>query len=264
MNGPDERPLAVVTGAGGGIGAAIARRADRLGYAVAVLDVDGDRAAQVAAELDGGRPVAVDVVDEGAVEGVLDALGTVPALVVSNAGIVRFGPLLDLDLAAWRAVVDVNLTGTFVVCRAAARRMVEAGSGGSIVAITSMNGVVPGPNSGAYTATKAGASMLVGQMAIEWGGHGIRVNAVAPGLIDGGMSGPIYADPVFREARESRVPVGRLGTEDDIARAVLFLAGEDAAYITGQTLLVDGGVTHNMISQLPRPPAVEHPGSEDR
>lgn len=257
MNGSEPRPLAVVTGAGGGIGAAIAAEADRRGFAVAVLDVDGDRAGAVAGELTGARSFAVDVTDEPAVEAVLGSLDAVPALVVSNAGIVRFGPLLDLSLADWRAVVDVNLTGTFVVCRAAARRMAAAGAGGSIVAITSMNGVVPGPSSGAYTATKAGASMLVGQMAIEWGGRGIRVNAVAPGLIDGGMSGPIYADPEFRSAREGRVPLGRLGTEDDIARAVMFLAGEDAAYVTGQTLLVDGGVTHNMISQLPRPPAVD-------
>lgn len=259
MSAIDDRPLAVVTGAGGGIGAAIAALADDRGYRVAVLDIDGDRASAVAAGLDGASAAAVDVADEPAVEAVLDDLGAVPTLVVSNAGIVRFGRLLGLALSDWRSVVEVNLTGTFVVCRAAARRMVGAGTGGSIVAITSMNGVVPGPNSGAYTATKAGASMLVGQMAIEWGGHGIRVNAVAPGLIDGGMSGPIYADPAFRTAREGKVPIGRLGTEDDIARAVLFLAGEDAAYITGQTLLVDGGVTGNMISQLPRPPAVERP-----
>lgn len=261
MSTHDPRPLAVVTGAGGGIGAAIATLADARGYAVAVLDLDGDRAAQVAGRLDGARSFSVDVADEHAVEAVLDELGAAPALVVSNAGIVRFGPLLDLALADWRAVVDVNLTGTFVTCRAGARRMVGAGTGGCIVAITSMNGVVPGPSSGAYTATKAGASMLVGQMAIEWGHHGIRVNAVAPGLIDGGMSGPIYADPEFRQARESRVPIGRLGTEDDVARAVMFLAGRDAAYITGQTLLVDGGVTHNMISQLPRPPSVDRGGT---
>lgn len=262
MSSTDARPLAVVTGAGGGIGAAIAALADERGYAVAVLDLDGDRAAQVATGLRDARSFGVDVSDEPGVDAVLDDLGALPAVVVSNAGIVRFGPLLDLSLQDWRAVVDVNLTGTFVVCRAAARRMVASGTGGSIVAITSMNGVVPGPSSGAYTSTKAGAAMLVGQMAIEWGGHGIRVNAVAPGLIDGGMSGPIYADPEFRTARESRVPIGRLGTEDDVARAVMFLAGEDAAYITGQTLLVDGGVTHNMIGQLPRPPAVDR--GEDR
>ncbi len=250
-------PLAVVTGAGGGIGAAIATSLADRGYGVAVLDIDGDRAGDVASRLVGGQALEVDISDESAVDDALDRLGRPPSVVVANAGIVRFGKLLELSVSDWRRVIEVNLTGTFVVCRAGARRMVDAGAGGSIVAITSMNGVVPGPGSGAYTASKAGLNQLVGQMAIEWGAAGIRVNGVAPGLIDGGMSGPIYADPDFRRARESRVPVGRLGTPEDIAQVVSFLCSDDAEYITGQTLLVDGGVTHNMISQLPRPSAVE-------
>ncbi len=252
-------PVALVTGAAAGIGEAIARRAAGEGYTVAVVDLDADGVERVAADLPGARAFGVDTTDEPAVQEVLDQLGTVPSLVVCNAGIVRFGPLLEQRLEDWRRTVEVNLTGTFITARAAAQRM-AGGAGGTIVAITSMNGVVPGPNSGAYTATKAGVSQLVGQMAIEWGPLGIRVNAVAPGLIDGGMSAPIYADPEFRAARESKVPIGRLGTVDDIASAVLFLASADAAYITGQTLLVDGGVSHNMISQLPRPPAVERGG----
>lgn len=256
MTGAGQERVAIVTGGGGGIGAAIAAQADQRGFRVVVWDIDERKAADVARGLTNAEGHAVDVADEQAVEGAFDRIDRAPSLVVSNAGIVRFGPLLDLSLRDWRAVIEVNLTGTFVVGRAAARRMARSG-GGCIVAVTSMNGVVPGPGSGAYTATKAGASMLVGQMAIEWGGQGIRVNAVAPGLIDGGMSGPIYADPEFRALRESRVPIGRLGSAEDIAKAVLFLASDDADYITGQTLLVDGGVTHNMISQLPRPPAVD-------
>ena len=185
-----------------------------------------------------------------------------------NAGIVRFGPLLDATLDDWRAVVDVNLTGTFVAARAVARRMVAAGRPGSIVTITSMNGVAPGPNAGAYGATKAGVARLTQQMALEWGPHGIRANAVAPGLIDAGMSEPIYADPDIRQRRSDRVPLGRLGRSDDVAAVVLFLLSEAAGYVTGTEVLVDGGVTMSVISTLPRPRAVdsvgpEHAGDDD-
>lgn len=248
---------AVVTGGARGIGAAIAALAAERGYRVAVLDARG--AAETADRLPGAVGLEVDVTDEAAVDAALDGLGAAPSLVVCNAAIVRFGPLLDLSLDDWRAVVEVNLTGTFVTARAAARRM-AANGGGAIVAITSINGASPGPNSGAYGATKAGVALLVGQMAIEWGPLGIRVNAVAPGLIDAGMSEPIYADPQFRELRSSKVPLGRLGTAEDVAAAVLWLGSDEAGYVSGQTLLVDGAVTGNMIGQLPRPKAVDRVG----
>lgn len=251
----------IVTGAGRGIGAGIARAAAADGYRVGVLDVDASAAAAIADEIcatagpEGAVPLVASTADESAVEAAFATFGPVD-VVVNNAGIVRFGPLSELSLDDWRAVVDVNLTGTFVVARAAAARMAASG-GGCIVNITSMNGVAPGPNAGAYGATKAGVALLTQQMAIEWGGQGIRVNAVAPGLIDGGMSEPIYADPVTRAARESKVPAGRLGTVDDIAQTVLFLASDAASYITGQNILVDGGVTMSMIANLPRPAAVD-------
>ncbi len=251
----------LVTGGGQGIGAAIAAAADAEGWTVGVLDLDGDAAGHVAAEL-GPPAVALqaDAADPASVEAALDAFAAAtgrpaPDGVVANAGIVRFGPLLELDEADWRAVVDVNLTGTFVVARAAARRMVSAGRPGSIVAVTSMNGVAPGPGAGAYGATKAAVALLVKQMAIEWGPHGIRANAVAPGLIDAGMSAPIYADPEVRRRRTERVPLGRLGTGADVAAAVAFLLSEEAAYISGTELLVDGGVTSSIIATLPRPEA---------
>jgi NAD(P)-dependent dehydrogenase (short-subunit alcohol dehydrogenase family) len=173
---------------------------------------------------------------------------------------VRFGPLLDATLDDWRATVDVNLTGTFITARAVARRMVAAGRPGSIVTITSMNGVAPGPNSGAYGATKAGVARLTQQMALEWGPHGIRANAVAPGLIDAGMSEPIYADAEIRQLRAARVPLGRLGRGDDVAAVVLFLLSEAADYVTGTEVLVDGGVTMSVIATLPRPRDVDSVG----
>lgn len=248
----------LVTGGGAGLGEAIARRCAADGDRVAVLDVDGDGLARVAADI-GATPVLASATDAAAVDAGLDDFGP-PELTVCAAGIVAFGPLLELDEADWRRVVEVNLTGTFVVARAAARRLVAAGRGGSIVVLTSINGRAPGLNAGAYGATKAGLGLLVRQMAQEWARHGIRVNAVAPGLIDGGMSGPIYADPGTRAARQGRVPLGRLGTTEDVTEAVLWMASDAAGYLTGQELVVDGGVTDSVMATLPRPTSVDTVG----
>lgn len=252
--------IAVVTGAARGIGAVIAERLATDGWRVGVLDVDADAVAAVAGGLPGATGVVADVTDDASVGRALDELGGVPGVVVNNAGIVRFGPLLELAAEDFRAVVDVNLVGTFLVARAAAERMRRAGVAGSIVNVTSMNGVQAGPNGGAYGSTKAGVALLTEQMAIEWGPYGIRVNAVAPGLILAGMSDPIYADPEVREARRSKVPLGRLGTAGDIADAVSFLVSEQASYVTGQNLLVDGGVTMSILAHLPRPASVDGVG----
>jgi NAD(P)-dependent dehydrogenase (short-subunit alcohol dehydrogenase family) len=246
----------VVTGAAGGIGRAIAERASAAGYRVGVLDLHAEPTRAAAAAIAHAVPLVANVSDEAQVEAALGAFGTCDVW-VGNAGIVRFGPLAELALADFRAAVDVNLVGTFVGARAAAKRMIARGQGGAIVNITSMNGVVAGPTSGAYAATKAGVALLTQQMALEWGRFGIRANSVAPGLIDAGMSARILADPAVRRARAEKIPLGRLGTGDDIARAVLFLASDEAAYVTGQNLLVDGGVTHSIIAHLPRPAHVE-------
>lgn len=252
---------AVITGAGRGIGAVLARHAVKEGYRVAAWDLDGEAVRAVAAEIgDACVPAAVDVADESSVRAAMGALPVAPSLVVNNAGIVRFGPLLELAAADWRAALDVNLTGTFLVARVAAARMVAEGLGGSIVNIASINGLAAAPGAGAYTSSKAGVVKLSEHMALEWGAHGIRVNAVAPGLIDAGMSEPINADPAAREARSGRVPLGRLGTADDIAEAVLFLGSEKAAYVTGQTLAVDGGITRGALNAMPRGAATD-PGA---
>ena len=259
----------VVTGGGTGLGAAIAAAAADAGWTVGVLDRDGVAARATAAALgDRGVALSADTTDEGAVEAALDDLaaatgGSAPGALVANAGIVRFGPLLDATVDDWRGVVDVNLTGTFVAARAVARRLVAAGRPGSIVAVTSMNGVAPGPNAGAYGATKAAVARLTQQMALEWGPHAIRVNAVAPGLIDAGMSAPIYADPEIRRLRAGRVPLGRLGDAAEVASVVLFLLSDAAAYVTGTELLVDGGVTMSVIGTLPRPASVDSVGPAD-
>jgi NAD(P)-dependent dehydrogenase (short-subunit alcohol dehydrogenase family) len=259
----------VVTGAGQGLGAAVARAAADVGWQVGVLDRDPAAVERTVAAVGAAAvPLTADTTVEAEVNQALERFAGVtgrpaPDGLVANAGIVRFGPLATVGVEDWRAVVDVNLTGTFITARAVARRMIAADTGGSLVTITSMNGVAPGPNAGAYGATKAAIAMLTRQMALEWGPHQIRCNAVAPGLIDAGMSEPIYADADIRRKRSSRVPLGRLGTAGDVADVVLFLLSDQAAYVSGTELLVDGGVTSSIISTLPRPRSVDAVGSAE-
>ncbi|QMW65826.1 SDR family oxidoreductase [Mumia sp. ZJ1417] len=246
---------AVVTGAAKGIGAVISEHAVKAGYLVSAWDVDADAVRRLADRVDGVTPCVVDVTDEVAVNDAMAALPEPPALVVNNAGMVRFGPLLDLALEDWNAALQLNLTGTFLVGRAAARRMSDIG--GSIINLASINGVAAAPNAGSYTASKGAVIRLTEQMAMEWASRGIRVNTVAPGLIDAGMSEPIYADPDARRQRTSHVPTGRLGTAEDVADTVMFLASEKASYITGQNLVVDGGLTKAVLAGLARPRSVD-------
>ncbi len=241
----------LVTGAGAGIGAAIAAAAAGADYRVVVCDIDGDRAKSVAAGLPAASGFQLDVSREADVERVLDALDVVPDALVNNAGIVRFGPLMDLSVEHFRAVVEVNLLGVFICSRAVARRMAPRRSG-AIVSMSSINATHPGPGAGAYPATKAAVVSLTQQMSLEWAGSGLRVNAVAPGFIDAGMSAPIYANPRVRELRGSAVPQQRLGTAEEVAAAVLFLCSEQASYINGHELVVDGGVVNSVLSRLPR------------
>jgi len=250
---------ALVTGAASGLGAAIAQRLSREGYRVAIVDTDGAAAQAQASELSGAVAFAADVTDELAIEAVLDAFGDIPDVLVNNAGIVRFGPILEHSVADFRKVIDVNLTGTFIVTRAVARRMVTRGSG-AIVNITSLNAVAPSPDAGAYPASKAAVALLTQHFALALGPHGIRVNAVAPGFIYAGMSAPIYENSEVRAARGGAVPVGTLGTADDVAEAVLFLASDRARYTTGQQLMVDGGVSFSLKNHLPRKAPARAPG----
>lgn len=241
---------AIVTGAAGDLGAAIARRAASEGYAVALLDRDCDKASAIAATIDGSRAFGVDVTDEASVRAALDEVG-VPDLLVNNAGIVRFGPMLEQSIADFRAVLEVDLMGTYLPSWLAGRGMVNRGSG-VIVNITSINSATPGPNAGAYPAAKAAVAKLTEHMALEWGPSGVRVNCVSPGFIDGGMSAAVFADPGVRALRSGGVPLRRLGSPEDIAAAVLFLASDDAGYISGHELVVDGGVVHSLLAQLRR------------
>ena len=246
---------ALITGAGAGLGAAIAAKLHADSYRVAIIDANGDNAQAVAASLDGAIGLQADVTDETQVAAALSAaeaaFGAAPDVLVNNAGIVRFGSLLDQSVADFRRVVDVNLIGVFIVSQLVARRMVARGSG-SIVNITSINAITPGPNAGAYPATKAAIARLTEHFAVELGPLGVRVNCVAPGFIDGGMSAPIFADPKVRVLRGSGVPLRGLGHVDDVANAVSFLVSDAARYINAHQLVVDGGVVANLLALLPR------------
>jgi NAD(P)-dependent dehydrogenase (short-subunit alcohol dehydrogenase family) len=242
---------ALVTGAAGDIGGAIARALAADGYKVGMLDLEEPRVREAAAKVAGAVPLVANVADEASVEAALQSFGAVPDLVVNNAGIVRFGYLIDHSVEDFKRVLDVDLLGVFIVARACARRMVQRGSG-AIVNITSIGGMATGTNAGAYPAAKAGVAKLTEQMAIEWGPQGIRVNAIAPGFIDGGMSAASFTDPKVRARRGNAVPLRRLGTVDDVAKAVLFLGSDAASYISGQQIAVDGGVVNSLLQQLPR------------
>jgi NAD(P)-dependent dehydrogenase (short-subunit alcohol dehydrogenase family) len=242
---------ALVTGAAAGIGEAVARLAAARGYRVGMLDMNADTIRRTAAAVPNAVDLTADVCDPAAVEAALDALGAVPDLVVNNAGIVRFAPLLEHSIEDWRRAMDVNLNGTFIVGRAAALRMREHG-GGAIVNLASVNAISPGSGIGAYPASKAGVVRLTEQMANEWGPYNIRVNAVAPGFIDGGMSAPIFANPEVRRVRSRAVPLGRLGTCEDVAEVILWLASAASSYVTGQNIAIDGGLINTAIANLPR------------
>jgi NAD(P)-dependent dehydrogenase (short-subunit alcohol dehydrogenase family) len=245
----DGMKKAIVTGGAGDIGRAIAKRFAADGWQIGLLDIGGDALQRAAADL-GATPLAANVTDEASVEAALTTFGT-PDLIVNNAGIGRFGPLLELSLVDFRSVVEVNLIGAYIMARAAARHMVKRGSG-VIINITSINALTTGPNSGGYPAAKAGLAKLTEQMAQEWGPLGLRINAIAPGFIDAGISTPFYADPHVRASRGGAVPSRRLGIADDVANAVVFLASDAGSYINGHQLVVDGGVSVSLLSQLPR------------
>lgn len=244
---------AIVTGGARGLGAGICRLAAERGYRVGVLDLKRADCELLLGTLPGAGHVALeaDVTDEAQMRRAFDTFGVTPDLLVNNAAIVRFGSLLEQTVDDFRASIVVSLIGTYIGAREAALRMVKRRSG-VIINMTSINSVSPGPGSGGYPAAKAGVAKLTEQLALELGAQGVRVNCVAPGFIDGGMSAPIYADPKVRALRGGAVPSGRLGTIEDIARAVLWLASDEAAYVNGHQLVVDGGVVHSVLMQLPR------------
>jgi NAD(P)-dependent dehydrogenase (short-subunit alcohol dehydrogenase family) len=233
--------VAIITGGGSGIGAATARRFAAEGATVAVLDRDAGTATAVAAEID-GHAYALDVRDGDEVAEVIDrvaqTVGRVDIL-VNNAGTGDLRPLHTVDDKLWHRLIDVNLTGTFNATRAAIPFMLEAG-GGAIVNNASVSGLAPTRNEAAYSAAKAGVISLTKSAALEYGPT-VRVNCVAPGHVRTPLTAVWEQMPDAFAPIAASIPLGRIGEADEVAEAILFLASDRASYITGQTLVVDGG-----------------------
>jgi NAD(P)-dependent dehydrogenase (short-subunit alcohol dehydrogenase family) len=235
----------VVTGAARGIGLACARLAADGGARVALLDRDGDEVERAAASIEGALGLACDVSDEGQVEDafatVADRLGGVRSLIAS-AGMDRGGAVDDMSAGDWDAVLAVNARGAFLSCRAAIARM---GDGGAIVCMSSPFAFATAPGTAAYSASKGAVSALVRALALDCAPKGIRVNAVLPGPTDTDLMWSNVPEAEVSEMRarlEREVPLGRMASPDEPARAALWLLSDDAAYVTGAQLACDGGV----------------------
>jgi len=242
--------VALVTGGGVGMGAAISRRLARDGMAVAVLDVNAESAAAVAADIEaaGGRamPMVADVSDRQQVEAAIDhvrkELGPI-AVLVNNAGIENFSPFAEIEDAVWDRLMEVNLKGTYIVTQVALPDMLQA-RWGRIINISSFGAQIGAPTMVHYSASKGGIIAMTRSLALELGRSGITVNSIAPGFIDTPMARRAIDGgrfPLPLEEMLKAYPIPRLGKPEEVAAACAYFASDDAGYVTAQLLGVNGG-----------------------
>jgi glucose 1-dehydrogenase len=245
-----ENKVAVVTGSSSGIGEAIALAFAGEGAAVIVnYSRHEDAAQKVLEEIEGsggkGLVVGADVSDPKEVEAMVqqatDTFGRLD-IMVNNAGMEHKMPLLETPFEVWQETIAVNLTGTWLGCQAAARRMVEGGGGGRIINVSSVHEDLAMPTNVPYCATKGGVRMLMRTLAVELAPHDITVNNIAPGAIETPMDAPLEQQPDEMKELLSEIPLGRMGKPGEVANLALFLASDDSSYVTGSTLFVDGGM----------------------
>ncbi|MDQ6734406.1 MAG: SDR family oxidoreductase [Nitrospirota bacterium] len=242
--------VAIVTGANAGIGAAVAKVLAEEGAAVVITGRRKDLLDQVVLDIQRhkGRALAVagSVTDESHVRSVVDqcvrTFGTLN-IVVNNAGIGAFGKLLhEIDDATWHEMLDINLTGVFRMTRAAVPVMLENG-GGSIINMSSVGGVIGFSGSAAYGTSKGGLELFTKCVAMDYAQDGIRCNSVCPGLIDTPMAAPLLNNPDMKAEVLAAYPIRRVGTPEEVAKMVLYLASDDASWVTGSSFMIDGGLT---------------------
>jgi glucose 1-dehydrogenase len=242
--------VALVTGAGQGIGRAIAVRFAQEGATVVVEDLHDDEDSRETLRLireagAHGKVVAGDmatVADAGRViHEAVDAFGRLDVL-VNNAGVERFAPFLEATEADYDIVLGVNLKGPFFAAQAFARNARDAGQTGRIINISSVHEELPFPNFASYCASKGGLKMLTRNLAVELGPFGITVNNIAPGAIETAINSDVLSSPELSKNLVSNIPLGRIGVPGDVAAVAVFLASNEAAYITGSTIVVDGGL----------------------
>jgi NAD(P)-dependent dehydrogenase (short-subunit alcohol dehydrogenase family) len=239
--------VALVTGASGGLGRHFAQTLAKAGAKVALAARRKDQTVAVAAEIEGRGGVAVavqmDVTDEDSVTGALgeasERLGVI-TVVVNNSGVTATQTALDLEMQDWDRVFNTNARGAFLVARAAARRMIEAKAGGSIVNVASILGLRVAGRVAPYAASKAALLQLTQALALEWARHGIRVNAIAPGYVETDFNRDFFASEAGM-ALVNRIPQRRLGRPEELDGPLLLLASDASTYMTGSTLVIDGG-----------------------
>jgi NAD(P)-dependent dehydrogenase (short-subunit alcohol dehydrogenase family) len=248
----DVRRSVLITGGLGDIGAATALRLARDGHVVTVADLADEQAGSAALDASASddsdarerlRYVKADVTDT---EDLQRAIDSVPRLdvAIANAGIVRSSPFLEITATSWQQHLDINLTGAFHTAQIAARRFVADSTAGLLLFTSSWVADVPWPEITAYTVTKAGLEMLARQAARELSGHRIRANVVAPGIVNAGMARvQLETEPQFAARATRAIPLGELQTVDQVAGTFSYLCSNDADYMTGATVLVDGGAS---------------------
>ena len=251
VQNPAGKRAALVTGASQGIGAAIALALARDGFDVAISATRVENLAVTVAALApmGVRvmPVALNLRSlpglEQAMSEVIRAFPDLDVL-VNNAGITLRKTALEVTPAEWGTVIDTNLTGTFFLTQQMGRHLIDSGRAGCIISVASTHGIVGLAQRSTYGISKAAIIQMTRMLAIEWADHGIRVNAIAPGTVETPSRAAFFAaDPEARDALLKRIPLHRFGTTEEVAEAVCYLASPQATYITGQTLLLDGGLT---------------------